>query len=286
MPCNHRPASDDANPDGVSSTSRRQLLFGGASAAAVLAAAATPAVAQTAATKADPYADPRNPALPKVEMTLDLSRTALLVTDPQIDSLSPKGGGWGAFGESVIEHNTVSNLGRLFSASKKAGIPIVISPHYYYPHDHKWDFNAPGEALMHNQHMYDRPDPLSLEGFANSGADWLPEYRDLIQDGETIVCSPHKIAGPQTNDTIFQLRKKHITQVILAGMAANFCVESHLRDLVEHGFEVAVVRDATAAAKTPEGDAYMAALINFRWFANALWTTDVTIERLSAKVRG
>jgi nicotinamidase-related amidase len=286
MPCRHRPIDEGAKPDAAAASSRRQLLLGGASAAAVLAAAGTPAIAQTAATKADPYADPRNPALPKVDMTLDLSRTALVVTDPQIDSLSPKGGGWGAFGESVTEHNTVSNLGRLFSAAKKAEIPIVISPHYYYPHDHKWDFNAPGEALMHNLHMYDRPDPLSLEGFANSGADWLPEYRDLIQDGATIVCSPHKIAGPQTNDTVFQLRKKRVTQVILAGMAANFCVESHLRDLVEHGFEVAVVRDATAAAKIPEGDAYMAALINFRWFANALWTTDATIQRLTAKARG
>ncbi len=49
-------------------------------------------------------------------------------------------------------------------------------------------------------------------------------------------------------------------------MAANFCVESHLRDFVEHGFEVAVVRDATAGSKLPEGDAYMAALVNFRWF--------------------
>ncbi|WP_271898436.1 isochorismatase family protein, partial [Candidatus Phyllobacterium onerii] len=101
-------------------------------------------------------------------------------------------------------------------------------------------------------------------------------------DGETIVCSSHKIAGPQTNDVIFQLRKKKIDKVILAGMAANFCVESHLRDFVEHGFEVAVVRDATAGSKLPEGDAYRAALVNFRWFANAVWTTATTVEKLNS----
>ncbi|HYF90030.1 cysteine hydrolase [Azospirillum sp.] len=226
------------------------------------------------------YADPASPALPKGEMVLDLARTALVITDPQIDFLSPHGAAWGAFGESITEHGTVGNIGRLLVAAKSAGIPVVISPHYYYPHDHDWDHAAPGEVLMHKLRMFDRRDPLSLDGFAGSGADWMPEYHDLIQDGRTIVCSPHKIAGPQTNDVLFQLRKKQVDQVILAGMAANFCVESHLRDFVEHGFEVAVVRDATAASKLPEGDGYLAALINFRWLANALWSTDETVERL------
>ena len=46
-------------------------------------------------------------------------------------------------------------------------------------------------------------------------------------------------------------------------------------------FEVAVIKDATAAAQIPEGDGYMAALINFRFMANALWTTDEAVKRLS-----
>ena len=35
-------------------------------------------------------------------------------------------------------------------------------------------------------------------------------------------------------------------------MSANLCVESHRRERLEQGFEVAVVKDATAAAITPE----------------------------------
>ena len=58
------------------------------------------------------------------------------------------------------------------------------------------------------------------------------------------------------------------------------CVESHLRELLEMGFEVAVVRDATAAAQLPEGDGYLAAIINFRFIANALWTTDEAVKRI------
>jgi nicotinamidase-related amidase len=66
-------------------------------------------------------------------------------------------------------------------------------------------------------------------------------------------------------------------------MSANLCVESHLRALLEGGFEVAVVRDATAAAILPEGDGYLAALTNFRFIANAVWTTGETVARLNAR---
>jgi hypothetical protein len=41
--------------------------------------------------------------------------------------------------------------------------------------------------------MFDRPGPLSLEGFEGSGADWLEPYKPFIEDGKTIVTSPHKI---------------------------------------------------------------------------------------------
>ena len=58
-------------------------------------------------------------------------------------------------------------------------------------------------------------------------------------------------------------------------MSANLCVEAHLRDLIEQGFEVAVVSDATAAALHPElGDGYAAAMTNFRYIASAVMTTD------------
>jgi hypothetical protein len=48
--------------------------------------------------------------------------------------------------------------------------------------------------------------------------------------------------GPQTNDLVLQLRKRGICKIILGGMLANMCVESHRRELLEQGFEVAMVR--------------------------------------------
>jgi len=229
----------------------------------------------------DPYADPAEPALPQTDMTVDLSNTALVITDPQIDFLSPDGVTWGVVGASVERHNTVPNLERLMKSAKAAGMTVAISPHYYYPTDHGWKFGGPLEKLMHAIGMFDRKSALSVEGFEGSGADFMPQYKQYIEDGSTIISSPHKVYGPEQNDLSLQLRKAGIDRIILAGMSANLCVQAHLHELLEDGFEVAVVRDATAAAMLPEGDGYLAALINFRYIANALWTTDETVSRIA-----
>jgi len=271
--CKHHNHSHDENE--AREVGRRDLLKAGIAGGVALAAAG--GAAGTAQAGASPYADPAEPALPPNDMVLDRPRAALVVTDPQIDFLSPDGVTWGVVGASVQEHNTVANIERLFKAAKAAGMTVAISPHYYYPTDHGWSFSGPLEKLMHKIGMFDRAGPLSVEGFEGSGADFMPQYKPYIDDGKTIVASPHKVYGPENNDLVLQLRKAHIDQVILAGMSANLCVEAHMRELLEQGFEVAVVRDATAAAMLPEGDGYLAALTNFRYMANALWTTDEAV---------
>jgi nicotinamidase-related amidase len=260
----------------------RRRLLAGAAGATIAGAAGVSGTAFAATDDARAlYADPDQPGLPQIDMVVDPGRTALVVTDPQIDFLSEKGVTWGVVGESVTEQGTVDNIERLFVAAKAAGMPVFISPHYYYPHDHRWQFEGTLEKTMHGIGMFDRPGPLSLEGFAGSGADWMPQYKKYIEDGETIVCSPHKIYGPAQNDLNLQLRKSGIDKVILAGMSANLCTQAHLYELLELGFEVAVVRDATAGAKVPEGDGYLAAIINIRMVANAVWWTEEAVERIA-----
>lgn len=186
-------------------------------------------------------------------MSIDPEHTALVLTDPQNDFLSPEGVIWGLVGQNVTENNTVENIESLLKTAKKVGMPVFISPHYYYPTNH-------GRC------------------FEDSGADWLDQYKPYIEDGETIVASPHKVFGRQANDLALQLRKRKIDKVILAGMSANLCVESHMRDLLEQEFEVAVVKDATAAAQVEEVDGYAAALTSFRVFATAVWNTGQAVD--------
>ena len=178
-------------------------------------------------------------------MDIQKTDTAVVFIDPQNDVLSEKGANWGAVGASVTE------------------------------------MNGPLEADEFRTHTFARKGPLTLTGFANSGADWLDRFKRYIEDGKTIVVSPHKVFGPQTNDLVLQLRKRGMSKIILGGMLANMCVESHLRELLEQGFEVAIVKDATAGPRHPVwGDGYQAAIINYRFLAHAVLSTDETVGRM------
>jgi biuret amidohydrolase len=55
-----------------------------------------------------------------------------------------------------------------------------------------------------------------------------------------------------------------------------------MRDIIEAGMEVAMVRDAVAAGVNDEGDGYVAAMVNYRFMANAVWTTEETVKKMRA----
>lgn len=215
-------------------------------------------------------------------MNIDRNDTAVIVIDPQNDVLSETGVSWDLVSDSIKENNTIENIERVFKAAKQHNFEVFISPHYYYPTDYGWNFAGTVERMMLESREFDRKGALSLDGFLGSGADWLDRYKPFIEDGKTIVVSPHKAYGPQTNDLVLQLRKRNIRKIILLGMLANICVEAHLRDLIEQGFEVLIVKDATAAPRHPElGDGYKAALINFGYIANAVLSTDEVVAAMA-----
>ncbi len=214
-------------------------------------------------------------------MDVNASDTGIVITDPQNDFLSEKGVTWQLVGESVKQNRTVENIEALLKTAKDRGYDVFISPHYYFPTDQGWKFGGAVEKMMHEIGMFDRDGALSLKGFENSGADWLDQYKKYIDDGKTVIASPHKVYGPESNDLALQLRKRGKSKVILAGMSANLCVEAHLRELLEEGFEVTVVKDATAAARHPElGDGYPSALTNFGFIANGVVTTDQAVQSM------
>jgi nicotinamidase-related amidase len=211
----------------------------------------------------------------------DPTDTAVVVIDPRNDVLSPSGKNWAVLQASVTENRTVEHLIEIFTAAKAHGFAVFISPHYFYPSDHTWLFNGPLESDELSTNTFARVGALSLDGFTASGADWLDELKPFIDDSATVVASPHKVWGPQTNDLVLQLRKRRINKVVLCGMLANICVESHLRDLLEQGFEVAVVRDATAGPRHPtHGDGYQAALVNYAFLAHAVSRTDEIVAAM------
>ena len=153
-------------------------------------------------------------------MNINKNDTAVVVTDPQNDvsELSKVSPG-DSVGDSIMENKTVENIGAVIlqSRKKKNGFEVFISPHYYYPTDHAWKLGGPIENMMHETKMFARRGALSLDGFSGSGADWLKRYKPFIEDGKTVVASPHKVYGPDTNDLVLQLRKRNISKIILGG---------------------------------------------------------------------
>ena len=51
----------------------------------------------------------------------------------------------------------------------------------------------------------------SMDGFENSGADFMPQYKPYLFDGETIITSPHKVYGPEQNDLV--LHRLNVTPI-------------------------------------------------------------------------
>ena len=145
-------------------------------------------------------------------MDINKNDTAVVFIDPQNEVLSEKGRAWGAVGDSVKENKTVENMERIFKAAKENGFEVFISPHYFFPTDSGWKFNGPLETDEFENKMFARSGRLSLDGFSGSGADWLERFKPYIEDGKTVVVSPHRVFGPQTNDLVLQLRKRRHQQ--------------------------------------------------------------------------
>lgn len=151
-----------------------------------------------------------------------------------------------------------------FSFNKDETAIVIIDPQNEVLSEKGLAWGAVGESVKENH---------TVEN--------MERFKPYIDDGKTVVVSPHRVFGPQTNDLTLQLRKRGISKVILGGMLANMCVESHLRHLLEEGFEVAVAKDATAAPRHPEwGYGYTAALINFKFLAHAVLSTDEVVKAI------
>jgi hypothetical protein len=104
-------------------------------------------------------------------------KTAIVITDPQNDFLSPDGATWRRR-ESVTRNNTVENLDQLLKLPKKK--ISLFSYLHTTKHDQNWQIEGSLEALMHKINMFDRTGVLTTVGFENSGADWLEQYKKYI----------------------------------------------------------------------------------------------------------
>jgi nicotinamidase-related amidase len=235
-------------------------------AAIVIALVVVASHENTASADSDEYVYKQS-FMPRETVEIDLAKTAMFVTDPQNDFLSKKSPAWGLVGPTVIKHKVVEKEKALKSLAKELGIPVFYSTHMYSAQDFaNWKSLNGIDKIMFENKMFAQ---------GTWGIDYHPE---LKPDSNTIVMNPHKgLSNFWSGDAAIQLRQYGIETIILYGMSANMCVESHARDAIENGFDVIIIADATAAA----GDAaYEAAITNFEFLAHEVVTTNQIMKRL------
>ncbi|MDF2814018.1 MAG: isochorismatase family protein [Paenibacillus sp.] len=202
------------------------------------------------------------------------NNTAIVITDPQNDFMSPGGRGYHLTKDNIEHNNTIQNLELLMRTALNKGYQLFISPHYLYPHDYGWQFTGNEQSMLLGLQMYQKANEYTPPSV---GADFVNSFKPYIFDRRTVVSTPHKVASPQTNDLVYQLRQHRKEKTIIAGVLSNICVESHMRHLIENGFETAVVYDATATISERD---FQAAVTNYKAFASATWTTQEAIAYL------
>src|SRR3989442_3729426 len=200
--------------------------------------------------------------------------TALLVIDPYNDFIF-EGRQIVGLLKAVAEANQcVPNMSQVLNAARKAELRVFYALHRRYrPGDYEtWKYIAPVQkaAWLH-------------KAFENGT--WGGEIRSEFkpQPGEIVALEHWGSSGFANTDLDLQLKKHGIHQLIVIGLIAHTCVEATVRYAAELGYEVTMVKDATADYSDDEMHAALD--VNIPNYANAIVTTNEVVEALSFHVR-
>ena len=204
------------------------------------------------------------------DLKFDKETTALLIIDPYNDFISEGGRIWDRIKNVAEANNCVPNMLDALNASRKAGLRVFYALHHRYrPGDYEsWKYIAPIQKAGWRSKVFE-----SGTWGGEVRAEFAPQRGDIV--AQEHWCS----SGFANTDLDLQLKKHGIHQLIVIGLIAHTCVESTVRFAAELGYEVMLVKDATA----DYGDEFMhAALVaNLPNYASAIVTTKEAVELLS-----
>jgi nicotinamidase-related amidase len=197
--------------------------------------------------------------------------TALLVIDPYNDFISEGGKLWDRI-RAVAEANAcIAHMLQILNAARKAQLRVFYALHRRYrPGDYEtWKYIAPIQKAAWERKTFE---------YGTWGGEIRPEF--LPRPGE-IVASEHWGSSGFANTDLDLLLKRHgINQLIVIGLIAHTCVEATVRFAAELGYEVTVVRDATADYSD---EAMHAALgVNLPNYASAIVSAEEILASIAA----
>jgi ureidoacrylate peracid hydrolase len=197
--------------------------------------------------------------------------TALLVIDPYNDFISEGGKLWDRLKGIAEANHCVPNMLQVLKAARKAELRVFYALHHRYrPGDYEtWKYIAPIQKAAWSRKAFE---------FGTWGGEIRHEFEP--QPGEIVALEHWGSSGFANTDLDLQLKRHGIHQLIVIGLIAHTCVESTVRYAAELGYEVTVVKDATASYSD---DHMRAALdINIPNYASAIVTTTEITDSISS----
>jgi nicotinamidase-related amidase len=196
--------------------------------------------------------------------------TALIVIDPYNDFISEGGKVWDRLKGVAEANHCVPNMLQVLTAARKAGLRVFYAMHHRYrPGDYEsWKYIAPIQKAAWSRKTFE---------YGTWGGEIRSEFEP--QPGEIVAQEHWASSGFANTDLDLQLKKHGIHQLIVIGLIAHTCVEATVRYAMELGYDVTVVRDATASFSDEQMHAALD--VNIPNYASAIVTTVEIVDSIS-----
>jgi nicotinamidase-related amidase len=205
------------------------------------------------------------------KVTYDKEITALLIIDPYNDFISEGGKIWDRIKTVAEANDCIPHMLQVLNAAREAKLRVFYALHRRYrPGDYEtWKYIAPIQKAAWSHKAFEK---------GTWGGEIRHEFKP--QPGD-IVAAEHWCSSGFANTDLDLLLKKHgIHQLVVIGLIAHTCVEATVRFAAELGYEVTMVKDATADYSDEEMHAALD--INLPNYASAVVTTNEIVASISS----
>lgn len=204
-------------------------------------------------------------------LKLDKEIAALVVIDPYNDFISQGGKVWDRLKDVAEANKCVPHMTQLLDAARKAELRVCYALHRRYrPGDYEtWKYIAPVQQAAWLRKTFEY-------------GTWGGEIRLGFepQPGEIVALEHWCSSGFANTDLDLQLKKHGIRQLIVMGLIAHTCVEATVRYAAELGYDVTMVKDATADYS--EEEMHAALDVNIPNYASAIVNTDEVVDSIAS----
>ena len=203
-------------------------------------------------------------------MTYDKNITGLVVVDPYNDFISEGGKVWDRLKGVAETNGCVPHMLEVLQTARKAGIRVFYALHHRYrPGDFEtWKYIAPIQKAAFMRRTFEAG---TWGGELRKGFEPLP--------GEIVASEHWCSSGFGGTDLDLQLKKHGIERIIVIGLIAHTCIEATVRFGAELGYDVTVIKDATADYS--EEMMHAALEINMPNYASSIISTAEVVAALS-----